>query len=520
MDKYTLPRCSVLFSDRIELPKTFDAALPEYCPGIQKIVKSHAAVTEVSAEAEAGAVTVNGKAVVHVTYLSDQNGYLKTVVFPFDFEHTFDAAKAQASDGSPEASAEAYAVAVGVKPKGPRNMEIKTNLALCATLFDCGETALLTPESVSDAELHACTTTAAIHVKLTDSPEPLTEDITLDAGLAPIAEITDSTVKLFLNDIRTEEGMLKYGGTAVFRCTYRAESAPDATAADYVYLTKEIPVNGEIADGRLQSGMTVTGRILPAQTEAGSSFDPYGESRVINATVGYTVCFDAFDETEIEYFDDGYCAAYECDFETGSHSFERLCGTVKDAVRIEEKLHADRSQLVNVTDADMTLHISGAEVADGRLFAVGKAGVLISGSDEKGEPECMQTTFAVHLPIESVHDALPENRYLMNTRITACSAVLRDGEILLTADAETDGVILEKCRISAIDRAEVHYDAPKPLCKAEYIIYYPDAGETLWQIAKKYEIPAEALCSANGIGGGMDGCVGNERKTIVIPCQV
>ena len=103
---------------------------------------------------------------------------------------------------------------------------------------------------------------------------------------------------------------------------------------------------------------------------------------------------------------------------------------------------------------------------------------------------------------------------LLNTQVASCFATLRDGQILLDADAETDGIILEKCRVDAIVGADIHYDSPKPQCKSEYIICYPSGSETLWDISKKYEISREELKKANNLESeNISG-----RKTIIIPC--
>ena len=515
MDKYNLPVCSAVFSDRAELPKTFEAALPDYCPGIMRIVKTDALFSETNASLESPYVVLRGKANVRVLYIAEGQGFLKSVSFPFDFEHTFDAAKMPEICAEAVIEAQAGALAVSAKPKGTRSMEIKLGLALNVNVYDCAQLPLLSPDSAADAELHAGFATAAVHIKLSAAPERLHEDITLEGGMAAIADIADSSAMLLLQELRAEDGALKFSGNAVFKCTYRAESAGDSSAAEYVYLTKEIPFEGEIADERLKRGMTVTGRILPADIETGSSFDPYGESRVIHVSIGYRMQCDAFDESEVGYFDDGYCAAYECDFEKNTYAYERLGGTVKDNAHMEERLHTDRSNLVEITDTSMALGAVSAEVSDGKLYANGKAGVWVLGSDEKGEPTCLQTVLALHLPIESVHDAASDRHYLINTQISSCSATLRDGEILLTADAATEGVMLEKCRLNAIDRADIHYDSPKPLCQAEYIVYYPERGETVWSIAKKYEIPQKKLREANNLTGAD---TTGDRRTIVIPC--
>ena len=58
-------------------------------------------------------------------------------------------------------------------------------------------------------------------------------------------------------------------------------------------------------------------------------------------------------------------------------------------------------------------------------------------------------------------------------------------------------------------------DKPKPVCRAEYIVCYPEPHEDLWSIAKKYEMPREALRNANGLTGD---ALPQGKRTVVIPC--
>ena len=514
MDKYTIPVCNLIFSERKEVSETFEAPLAEHYPNIQKIIKADALVNEVTSSEQNGKICVDVKICVRANYLTEPGGVVKFVSFPFDFQQCFDFSPSPEEKDNLLTEASAFPVALTFKPKGNRSMEFKINMSVGVCVFDCSEHPLFNPESVGDAEMRPQYSSCALHVKICTSPTEIHEDITLDASMSPIAEICDSNAVLLLNDIVTEDEALKYTGSAIFKCTYRAEGAGEGAGAEYVNLVKEFPFSGEITDERLKHGMSATGKITVCNIETGSSFDPYGENRIINTTITYSACFDVFDETEFEYFDDGFCPTYECDFVKDSCSFERLSGKIKDGVRISENLSADRTGLAEINDAAMLLNITSTEISDSKLFANGKACVWISGTDEKGEPECMQSVFGVHLPIESVRDASPDKRYLLNTQVASCFATLRDGQILLDADAETDGIILEKCRVDAIVGADIHYDSPKPLCKSEYIICYPSGSETLWDISKKYEVSREELKKANNLESeNISG-----RKTIIIPC--
>ena len=515
MDKYNLPVCRTLFSDRVEIPKVYEAVLPEYCHNIQRILKSDATASVESTSCTDGFLRANIRLNVHILYSSEPKGHQKTVCFPFDFEHTFDASRIGPDSTNLICEVNTFVVASNAKQKSPRSMEIKLNICVAANIYDCSEIPLISPEDNPDVELRTKSCTAAKRIFLSHTPEKHREDITLDAQMPPVADISDYSCRLVMENVNVSEGMLSYNGNAIFKCTYRAEGGSDDASAEYIYLTKEIPLSGEIASEHIYSGCIASGRLVLSDVEIDSSFDPYGENRIINVTIGYETVFDVFDEDEILYADDGYCTSYICDLKKNYYTCDSIQGTISDKAEISEKISAERASVAQVTDSFIEMNITGTDISEGKLYVSGKASACIMGCDEKGEPCCVQTSFGIRYPVESVKDATPERKYFVNPQIVSDSAVLRDGEITLSATVQTDGVVLNSSRIEAIFQADISYDSPKPLCHSEYIIYYPESGETLWDIAKKYEISEKEILSANESSSG-----GNTaRKTVIIPCR-
>lgn len=85
--------------------------------------------------------------------------------------------------------------------------------------------------------------------------------------MAPIADIADYTADFRLDDITCGDEVVRYRGNVLFKCAYRAENSTENTDAEYVYLTKELPFDGEIPCPDAQHGMNVIGRICPEEMQ-------------------------------------------------------------------------------------------------------------------------------------------------------------------------------------------------------------------------------------------------------------
>ncbi len=514
MEPYTLPLCNTVFADKAEFPLNVEASLPEHLPGIGRIVHADARITSLNASLVSGGVSVSGKLNIQVLYLSDKQNTLHSTVFPASLEHTFEASKMPEPIGEAVPRASGTVLSASARPRGARALDVRMGLCLHVQVEDMGSRTLLDPDSVPEVELHACHTTAVTQKRLVYAPEPVGESVTLDADKPNVSDVILHTLQLSLTDCRTENGRLVYAGVAVFHCTYRAEPNESTDGTEYVYLIKEIPFDGSVEEDGLQSDMTVAVQIQPGASDVTSAFDPYGENRVLEFSFSYTLNADLFSETELTYFDDGYCPTFGCELEKKACASESIVGFIGSHGRIEEALRGERGLPVELTDSEAVLTALSPEISDEKLYLTGKLGVRVIGRDEKGEPVCVEGVFPVRLPTDSTVVSGTERRYITDTVCLSCDAVLRDGEILVRVETETSGLCLEKHRFAAIDGAVLHYDEPKPLCKAEYIVYYPDSEETLWDIAKKYEVPRDSLRAANGISGDEL----PQRRTVVIPC--
>ena len=78
MDKYTLPVCTPVFSDRVEIPKLYEAVLPEYLPNIVRVLKTESIASVDNSQYSDGLLKMQVSLLVRVVHISEQKGYIKT----------------------------------------------------------------------------------------------------------------------------------------------------------------------------------------------------------------------------------------------------------------------------------------------------------------------------------------------------------------------------------------------------------------------------------------------------------
>ena len=512
MDKYSLPVCTEVFSVCLEKPVTFEDVLPEYCPGIRKILKADAVVNAADSSLSGGVIEVSAPCEIRVIYLAD-NGSLKAVSFSHGLDYSADASKISETDGEMKIFSKLCVPKVYAKPRSARSIEIKLDTSVSISVCTFGKTELFDSDLSGDTETRSASEVMTERIVAEKNNIEISDTITLDAALPAASEIIDRSLSILSSDCTPENGVLKFNGNAVFKCTYKAVSSREDGESEYIYLKKDIPVSGEIENEGISPDCKAVLDLSLCELDVTLSADPYGENRIIGVSAVSCAHAELFKSKELEFTYDGFCSSYECDFESTVYGFDTLASMIDKSFQMSESIPLNGISLTEITDTQLKLGTYSTELHEGKVLVSAKAYAVITGSDANGEPCCIEHRFVIKQSLDETEPA-SDRKYILCCNASSGEALLKDGELILDYTFKADGARLERKSINAISGADIHYDKPKPICRSEYIIYYPDKKETLWDIAKKYEIPQKKLAAANGI----DETQVLNRKTVLIPC--
>ena len=513
MDKYFLPVCTEIFSSSTEKTVLFEDTLPEYCPGIKKILKADAITGIPEALLSGGVINISVPCDIRLVYIAE-NGNLKSVSFTHSIDASFDASRLASEYGDAAIYSKACASKVYAKPKSPRNFEAKLEvpISVCAYVFE--DTPLFTPDTSGDTET-ICTEANMTERSIAVSEGEISDTVTLDSSLPAAAELIDRSLCLYDIKTKCEDGRLKYNGNSVFKCTYKTVETANNDGSEYIYLKKEIPFDGEIISDKITKDSKAVIDTSLTALDVSLSSDPYGENRIIVISASYSTHAEIFNLNEAKFTYDGFCSLYECNFKSTVYCYDELTDIIDKSAKMTEEIPINGTNITEITDGELKLGAYYTEHSNAGVYAVSKAYAVITGSDDKGEPVCIEHRFVIKQIIDET--ALTSDRkYIICCKAMPIDVTLKDGTLNFEYAFKTDGAVLEKRCTTAISDAEIFYDKPKPACRSEYIIYYPDKKETLWDIAKKYEIPQKKLAEANGI----DESQTLSRKTVLIPCAL
>lgn len=488
---------SELGKDVLEYDINEEYILPDYFPDVRKIL---AVKTYIEGEEEFirdGAYEFGGKAVFEVLFLGD-NGQISCVSKEFPYTDTL------TLEGIFEDSIVIKETAVKGKSvralssrklgfKGKVASEVKVYNKLCVSPRLQGGSGI-EDEFTLERRLSSVETINYINHKEADIR--ISEDVEF-RGRLPISELVFYDMEVFALDCRYSDGKCFLKGNTRVKCLVACKDGEDGVT--YETVEKSIPIDHtfeiRLPEGKYDCFCTLN----TIASECSVANDSYGESRIIEADLlcYANICFMSNGKTA--FTDDVFSTAYEYINTYETVNTERLVKNSYGNFSISGKGDiplSEGSTLEKVVyctaDADMSLSgvVNGKAVFNGECFV--KAVLQTSGGD--------YTSADITLPVKYESTAECVDGYecrckcnVIDTRVSVDGNSLNvNGEIALCF------TLVEMVEANTVSKTEIDKNSPLPTEKERVmILYYPEEGETLWSVAKKYGVSRALLEKEN-----------------------
>ncbi len=513
MENY-LPVYEKVLYEKAEKSLITEVSLPEYLPNISKVVKVSVMPAVSATEASEDSLSARGRAVFGVVYVSDFRDKLKCAVFPCEFSHTFPVRGLKAELGD-DGFAECYAFASEEKATvlTPRKLSLSCKVTVLAEAMAQKKNDVFDPEE--NESLKKLTSDIGV-LKISQLPPAeirIDENINLEAGMPQAQEIVFADCNLSVESTEVSEGMCTYRGSAVFNCMYLGDDGGEG--AEYISLSKSIPFSVQTNSGGLSQDTYILCRTSLSGISADAVSDSYGESKIISVSINGSISSKAYSTRNATVCEDVFCTMYPCECEVKELLYDCFAGSYCEKITARESVHANLGNMTDIISQSGSVNVLSAEAVDSRLVINARANVKITGTNELGGIECSSCSFPVKLPYSRSFEGRHE-KYKFDTSIDVldCRCRIENGEVKCELELMCSTAALARSHVRAVTAVQIDDSTELLKDKSEYIIYYPDARDTLWSTAKKYRVSPSELMAINGMKNHSD-IVG--KKTLVIP---
>lgn len=470
--------------------------LPDYIGDVKRILHTFARLKHTECVIEGEQVRMNGEAVFTVVFVTEE-GKTASTAFSVDYSAGSECPKAEGDTS--ELCAVAYPICESVTARllSPRKLSVKGRIRNQLSVMGSGT---VTPEmtgthNAADEAALECryeTTESARIFRAERGGMNFSEDITLDGSESQIGEILFIGAEVSLPDCRASGGSLSVSGETIITalCT-----DPDGQLFS---VQRHFPVS-HVSDAAFPDGCPIWAYGTTESVKAAVQPNSYGENKVIEIDMTWAYSAEGAQNMQTRLLRDAYSTEYVCENTYAPlpllsvKKCDRMHFSVNDS-RPRAEAGAENAARVLQTSVNLQ-HGSMLPDENGKLLYQGTADVAMIVTDTEGAPRCVRYSIPVKYESEI---QLPAGQCDYRLNAESVRGRLDSGTVFCDFEAILCITALEKQSETCLQEIRFDHDNPLPdRDRPPLTLYYPQDGEAVWDIARKYQTTSEAISAAN-----------------------
>lgn len=503
--KHTLNANELAFSQNVEQGVDFDVNMPDYCRGIQRILRS-CVTPRISSKSISGqSLVIEGTVCFSLIYLDEDNNissyehsvpFSKTVDLGSNFENCSVAVRAKCGYMNTKAvtlrKLEVHSIIeLQVKIMCRRMTEIISDIDCPEVFVNRGEAPATTP--ISSAEKN---------IIIEEELEIGSTQPSIGCIVRYDAHPTVTNHKI-INDKVIVKGELHLD---VLYCAENNASAEKFSAT--VPFSQIVDIDGVSEECECDVNLDVAFLELKPR----STYDGEIRSFMLNSKICIGVRAVCNNDVAVIY--DAYSPKFNLSIKNTDAAFEKIVDSVAENYICKKKIEFSDGDIANIIDLWCNCVLQGYRIDNNCLIINGTVNVsMLSENEDKitnyfERPIDFEYRYSAQ---DMPHDVRCEPSVsVVNTSYT----ITGDNTVEVRVELSVNAAVYEIKRINILTSVDTLSDQQtKPLCDCAMMIYYAEKGEKIWDIAKHFNASPNEIMEINSVGEILD-----ENKAILISC--
>lgn len=501
----TLSHRETLFDATAEQPVDCDITLPEYFPDAVRVLKCSLTPRITAVQSAADRVTAEGSALLRVLYVSEEN-----TVRCFEQNIAF----SKFTEGNVPTAACVSATAkteyVNCRVQSPRRLDIHGSISIFFSVYKKSDITFLCAGAGDGVQMRRQTVSCTNLLGCAQKLFRLSETLELGSAKPSIAQIVKCEATALLEDVKPVTGKVLIKGELILRTLYIA----DDDTGSLEMMEHSLPISQITeADGAVDG--CVTDCVLTVSAvEIAAKTDATGALRLLDANICISASLQFFTDLETDVVLDAYSTLYPLEQKKQAVELRRICDKCTDTTLCRGNLDIASLGMQQVLDVTCMGLTQTEHITDGTLTVNGTITVGILYLDRERQWGYTERNF--DYTYKRVTAAAGENLQC-TPHITVCGiGFLLNGESTLEVRAELDiSAVIFSVQTRQIT-ADITLDTenPKRQTQAALTIYFAKVGESVWDIACRYNTTADAILTQND---ALSGDRLTENRKLLIP---
>lgn len=502
MEKQGVNRMEIVYEASAEQPVDCDVTLPDYCPDIMRILRCTITPGIATAGASGDRITAEGTAVVRVIYVSD-SGKISC------YEQTVPFSKSVNVSGLGEdvcVRAAASTQYCNCRAVNQRRADIHGCIAISFTVTAIKKQEILCGVNGAGVQLKKKSMKVSDMICRLEKMFVLNEVKELDEDSPAVLRILHTRACARVSEVKAITNKILLKGEVWGKITYCTEDGQVCCVEHTMPISQIIEAEG------IDENTNNCVHLDVCSFETVPKADSAGEMKLMDITARVTAFVTACCEKELETVCDAYSTEYEADCEKQMMSLETLSGTFSDICLCRGTIEAPEA-VADITDVWCTGVTEKAFIVSGKVKISGSLSLCVLYQSADSQP-CMAEK-AIDYEYErdvSIQGANARCEPWVYPGECVASAA-GSGKIEIKAEINISAEIYEVSEDRIISNITVDESKARQSTAAALTIYYSEEGESVWNIARRYNTTVEAVMNENNLDSETVG----SRRMLLIP---
>lgn len=493
LNREALTSAEVIFDGCQEQPIDLDFSLPDYCPDIQRILKCQVYPSISNRNLMGDRLEVEGSATVRVLYLDANSNCIRCC----ENTHAFSTSIAlrQPADNA-IAFAKTRVEYINCRATSPRRLDIHGAFSVCAKVLQQAENDYVCGIEGDDIQQRKKVLPASKVAGFSQQQFSISEVLEISDGKPPAETIIRSGLTATVQDFKIVANKLIVKGEASLRLLYSPgidSSEPEAMEYLIPY-SQMLDCNGVTEECTCEISMDVMNFDVDVKS------DSSGENTLLELEAKMMASVVAYEDSEVTVVTDAYSTQFELSMDYKTKSMDTLMGIITDAVTQKSNFDLGDAGISKVIDIWNEISTVGAELENSQIIYKGKMNVCLLAVNIEGNPFYLERM----VDFSCAHDWTKRGSQIrcdanvqvvnISYRITGATSIEVKSELKLTTS------VYQQNSFKVLTDVTGDEDRPKMKdVSAALTIYYADAGESIWDIARNYCTSVDAIKAENDL---------------------
>jgi hypothetical protein len=495
---YTLEReriavGEVIFDGCQEQPVDIDVNLPDYCPDIQRILKCQIYPKITSRSVTGDRLMLDGSYTVKIFYLDPEGACVRC--HECDDSYTAEIALKQAADNA-LILASPRVEYVNCRASSPRRLNVHGSFSLCAKVIAAGQCDMV--KNIEGDDIEQQKSEVSVNELAGFAQQQFSVDEVLELGQAkpPAESIVRADAFVVMQECRIAAGKLMTKGEVNVKFLYRVSGETNALET----MEYSLPFTQMLDCDGVSDDCFCSVHMEPVSVAAQVKNDYSGDKSFFDTQVKIHATARAYRAKSIVLVNDAYSRGFDLSVDAKTKTMDSLAEVVTDKLVHKAELSLEGSTVAQVIDVWSEMASATASVTEGKIALNGKYSLCVLARNDQNVPFYFERLidFEHEMPCSSKGDLKCE----ASVDVGAISYRIAGGGIEAKTELRFQAEVTQ--RIDFKDVASVTADETKPVKRddaASLCLYFADAGESLWSIARDYRTSVAAVRAENGISG-------------------